>query len=87
MALEINPVLFLKEIEPAKSGQRTSTKRPIRNSHNAEDRIELSKNAVSLPASDLTIQAIKDKIKGGYYQSEQVMDDISDKLAKLFDRL
>ena len=33
------------------------------------------------------LDAIREKMKAGFYASECVADDVSDKLAKLFDRL
>ena len=37
-------------------------------------------------ARNIALSSIKAKIKSGYYNSESVLEDVSDKLARLFDR-
>ena len=38
------------------------------------------------PTRNISLDSIKEKIKSGYYDKDEVTDDISDKLAGLFDR-
>jgi hypothetical protein len=40
----------------------------------------------SLPSRSMALESIKQKVKSGYYSSDAVAEDISDKLAKLFDK-
>jgi hypothetical protein len=48
----------------------------------ATDKVEL----VSQHDRDIVLNSIKAKIKQGFYKSEEVTDDISEKLAQLFER-
>jgi hypothetical protein len=38
-------------------------------------------------ANSLALSAIREKVSRGFYNSDYVMQDVTDKLAKLFDRL
>jgi hypothetical protein len=66
-----------RKIESEKSAGK-----PTRNSVKKEDRVELS----SRQYSNVTLESIKAKIKSGFYNSDAVTDDISDKLAGLFEK-
>jgi hypothetical protein len=48
------------------------------------DTVEISSKNTESRA--LLIEAVKARIKGGFYSRDAVADDVSDKLAKLFDR-
>jgi hypothetical protein len=48
----------------------------------ANDKVEL----VSSHDRDVVLNSIKAKVKQGFYQSEEVTDDISEKLAQMFER-
>lgn len=41
---------------------------------------------ISISSRSLALESIKEKIKSGYYNRDDVAEDISDKLSKLFNR-
>ena len=66
---------------------------PLRNSV-GQNRIKTERKSVptrdSFEPSDptsrkLALYSIKEKVKAGYYSSDRVAEDISDKLARIFD--
>jgi hypothetical protein len=56
--------------------------KPVKNTLKKADRVELS----SRQYTNVTLESIKAKINSGFYNSDAVADDISDKLAGLFEK-
>ena len=88
MAIGINPVSPLVGPSRKSRAQLPEPKAPNSGRTEEKDKVELSNAAHPVSGSSgLALQSIKDKISKGFYNSEFVMDDVSDKLANLFDRL
>lgn len=66
-----------RKVEASKAAGKAEKLPPRR-----PDSVELS----SKNSSNIVLDSIRAKIKSGFYNSESVADDVSDKLAGLFDR-
>jgi hypothetical protein len=82
-AMEIN------KIPEAGQARKSSQSRPPKTAAadrtagaQAQDRVEL----VSAHDRDVVLNSIRAKIRQGFYRSEEVTDDITEKLAHLFER-
>jgi hypothetical protein len=73
--------LYIQQAKPAKS-----TRAPARGAEKNKDTVELSSSPAdgNALARKLALRSIKDKIAAGYYSSNEVAEDLSEKLTQVF---
>jgi len=74
---EIGRVEKNRKVDSGKAAAKSNKTTPLK-----ADRVELSTRRYS----NITLESVKAKIKSGFYNSDAVADDVSDKLAALFEK-
>lgn len=83
--MEINGLPVGEQVKKAKSARLSDTiahARQSADSHLRKDTVQIH----SAGSANIVLDSIRAKINKGFYNSDAVADDISDKLARLFDR-
>lgn len=68
------------------SGGKSSPSKKTGETRSKRDRLELSSASQTAKAREAHLAAIRKKIAGGFYNSGEVVDDLSDSFAKAFDQ-
>lgn len=86
--MEVNPVSGAPRAEKKNRSAPVEKSRPRALPAARADTAELSGTVAGAAGSNaLALSAIREKVSRGFYNSDFVMQDVTDKLARLFDRL